>query len=95
VTNERVHVNGEVVGCVAALGFVGVPVSALVGREGVVGGGEQVEHPEVGEPRVGVGVKEDDGFPLFIAPLGIVEPRARAEGDGGELYVVRMGHRCR
>ena len=39
-------------------------------------------------------MKEDDGFPLFIAPLGIVEPRTRAEaGGGGELGAVQMGYR--
>ena len=61
-------------------------------REGVVGGGKQVEHPVVGELRVGVGVKEDDSFPLFFAPLGIVEPQARAEVGDSELRAVRMSH---
>src|SRR5918994_1674501 len=66
---------------------------ALVGREGVVGGGEEGEHPPVGEPRVGVSVEEDDRFTRWITSLGVVQPRARREADCSELRVGRLAHR--
>jgi hypothetical protein len=64
-----------------------------IGREGVVRGREQAEHPAVGEPRIDVGMEEDGGFPRSVTTFGVVERHVRREGDRGEVHVARLLHR--
>jgi hypothetical protein len=45
------------------------------GREGARHSMEQGHHRAEGEPRIGVAVQEDYGFPCWVALFGIVEPR--------------------
>src|SRR3712207_9358246 len=54
---------------------------------------EQGEHPAEGEPRIRVALEEDDGFACWVAPFGIVEPRARCELRRVELHIARLVHR--
>jgi hypothetical protein len=79
---EGHQVGGEVLDGVAAVGPLGVAVAALVDGVGAVAGGQQGQHPAVGEPGVGVGGEEDDRLPARVALLGVVDPRAAGKPCG-------------
>src|SRR5215210_6985900 len=54
---------------------------------------EYGEHLAEGEPRIDVGVKEDDRLPRSIASFGIVECHVRREVDLSELHSIGLAHR--
>ena len=64
--------------------MLGVAVATLVQGVSVVAGGQQGQHPAVGEPRVGIGGQEHDRLPARVALLGVVDLGAAGQARAGK-----------